>query len=355
MLPSPSLSQHRSCAGSTDVGCAISPVAEGTDSRVTTFATPRSLAQEAEQLLPSDPAATSPLAGGTDLFEPSRRHPCVDERLVLVDLRRSPAWIPWRWTAAILVIGASPAWPSSRRTSGRRTVPMLARPPGRWRFTSASRDGHRSGNLCQEPRCWYYRSPGRVLPLHRERWRALRRRRRRRRYHSIFGAARVVDPPCTTACPNDTNIPAYVETLRRLEVGLRPALLAQNPIPAITGRIWPHLCETGCNRGTWTSRVSHPQPGARGSATTSSTSRRSSWPRDAAPTDKSVTMSARPRRASQRPNTCDARGHTVTVLEKESRAGGMLSLGIPPFRLSREIVDRVLDLYTRLGVQFASA
>ena len=42
----------------------------------------------------------------------------------------------------------------------------------------------------------------------------------------------------------------------------------------------------------------------------------------------------------------------MTVIERETLGGGMLSLGIPPFRLDREVVGEVLDLYEKLGVEF---
>ena len=45
-------------------------------------------------------------------------------------------------------------------------------------------------------------------------------------------------------------------------------------------------------------------------------------------------------------------GHEVTVVERETLGGGMLSLGIPPFRLDRDVVGQVLGLYERLGVAF---
>ena len=75
------------------------------------------------------------------------------------------------------------------------------------------------GNLCQEPRCWYYRYPGDVFHCHRKGGELCAAAVGDDRYHSLYGAARVVDPPCTNACPNNTAIPGYLEMLRRLDVG----------------------------------------------------------------------------------------------------------------------------------------
>ena len=38
-------------------------------------------------------------------------------------------------------------------------------------------------------------------------------------------------------------------------------------------------------------------------------------------------------------------GHSVTVLEKQDRLGGLLRYGIPDFKLEKPVVDRRLDSY----------
>ena len=310
--------------------------------------------QEAEQLLRSDPAATRLLAGGTDLFGTLKDgiHG-DDEKLVLVDLKTIPGLDTVALDHGDLVIGALArvAELASNELVNER-VPMLAEAARSVASPQLREMGTVGGNLCQEPRCWYYRYPGDVFHCHRKGGELCAAAVGDGRYHSIFGAARVVDPPCTTACPNDTDIPAYVETLRRLEVGAAArALLAQNPIPAITGRICPHLCETGCNRADLDEPVSiRSLEREVGDYVLDEPSVFLAL--DAAPTDKNVTIVGSGPAGLTAAYYLRRQGHAVTVLDKESRAGGMLSLGIPPFRLSRDVVDRVLDLYTRLGVQF---
>ena len=45
-------------------------------------------------------------------------------------------------------------------------------------------------------------------------------------------------------------------------------------------------------------------------------------------------------------------GYNVTVFEKEKTLGGMLTMGIPAFRLGREIVNAEIDILRELGVVF---
>ena len=45
-------------------------------------------------------------------------------------------------------------------------------------------------------------------------------------------------------------------------------------------------------------------------------------------------------------------GHTVTVLERDDRIGGLLTLGIPDFKLEKRVVERRLDVMREEGVIF---
>ena len=45
-------------------------------------------------------------------------------------------------------------------------------------------------------------------------------------------------------------------------------------------------------------------------------------------------------------------GYRVTVFEKEQVLGGMLTLGIPSFRLERQIIEAEIDILRDLGVTF---
>ncbi|NIP79963.1 MAG: FAD-dependent oxidoreductase, partial [Gemmatimonadetes bacterium] len=44
-------------------------------------------------------------------------------------------------------------------------------------------------------------------------------------------------------------------------------------------------------------------------------------------------------------------GARVTVFEADEEPGGMLRTGIPPFRLSRDVLDRELERWTEIGVE----
>ena len=45
-------------------------------------------------------------------------------------------------------------------------------------------------------------------------------------------------------------------------------------------------------------------------------------------------------------------GYKVTVFEKQKALGGMLMLGIPSFRLEKEVISAEIDVLKELGVEF---
>ncbi|HLB37675.1 MAG TPA: hypothetical protein VJL31_13980, partial [Gemmatimonadales bacterium] len=55
--------------------------------------------------------------------------------------------------------------------------------------------------------------------------------------------------PCNEACPVGIDIEGYLNLLREDRIDEACDLLVrENPMPAITGRVCPHPCETSCNR-----------------------------------------------------------------------------------------------------------
>ena len=47
-------------------------------------------------------------------------------------------------------------------------------------------------------------------------------------------------------------------------------------------------------------------------------------------------------------------GHLVTVYERANRVGGLLQYGIPTMKLSKEIVQRRVDLLAAEGIHFVT-
>ena len=108
------------------------------------------------------------------------------------------------------------------------------------------------GNLAQDVRCWYYRYPTQIggpITCLRKGGKICSALGGDNRYHSIFGAARMTQYPCASNCPAGTNMPAYLNKVRKGDLAEAARILMDsNPIPAVTGRICPVFCEPNCNR-----------------------------------------------------------------------------------------------------------
>jgi indolepyruvate ferredoxin oxidoreductase, alpha subunit len=148
-------------------------------------------------------------------------------------------------------------------------------------------------------------------------------------------------------------------------------LLRANPMPAVASRVCPHPCDHEVNALGYPQGAAfaerHPNlierfPGRRDRISVRAVEQYvGDWAR--AHLDPATLAPAEERRGSvgivgSGPGGLAAawylrrQGWRVTVYESEEEPGGMLRSGIPPFRLSREVLDGELDRWHAIGVAF---
>jgi 2-oxoacid:acceptor oxidoreductase delta subunit (pyruvate/2-ketoisovalerate family) len=156
-------------------------------------------------------------------------------------------------------------------------------------------------------------------------------------------------PPCNNACPAGENVRQWLYDAEegRYEDAWR-ALVADNPFPAVMGRVCYRPCETACNRGQldekvginsverflgdeairrqWTITVNVPRSGKR-----------------------VLVVGAGPSGLSAAYHLT-LLGHDVTVRDAGDEPGGMMRYGIPAYRLPRDILDAEITRILELGV-----
>jgi NADPH-dependent glutamate synthase beta subunit-like oxidoreductase len=156
-------------------------------------------------------------------------------------------------------------------------------------------------------------------------------------------------PPCNDGCPAGENCQQW---LYHAEGGDYEAawrqIMADNPLPAVMGRVCYHPCETACNRGQLDEAVG-----------ISSVERflgdeaiRRGWRVEvtAPPSGKRVlVVGAGPSGLSAAYHLALA-GHAVTIHDAGPRPGGMMRYGIPRYRLPREVLDAEIQRILDLGV-----
>lgn len=163
--------------------------------------------------------------------------------------------------------------------------------------------------------------------------------------------------PCRAACPVHTDAGAYVTAIA--EDRLRDAYLiarGPNPFASICGRVCAAPCETACRR------AKIDQPVAIRALKRFVTERfgvesfaaNSVWHEAHGPvpppTLPSVGVVGGGPAGLAAAYELRLAGHPVTVYEAADRLGGMMVLGIPEYRLARELIDREIGAILELGI-----
>jgi NADPH-dependent glutamate synthase beta subunit-like oxidoreductase len=161
-------------------------------------------------------------------------------------------------------------------------------------------------------------------------------------------------PPCQQACPLGQDVRAYIE---RIAAGKPQEALAivreSNPLPSVCGFICSRPCEEACVREwvddplsiralkrfvvecPWTEQPSPPSPPSR--------------------RKELVSIIGSGPAGLAAAHTLARLGYRVRILEAHSRPGGMLAMGIPPFRLPPRAVEEDIRSIEAMGVEITTS
>lgn len=157
-------------------------------------------------------------------------------------------------------------------------------------------------------------------------------------------------PPCNHACPAGENIQAWLAHARagRYREAWQ-TLVADNPLPAVHGRVCYHPCETSCNRQAIDSAVSiHAVERFLGDQAA-----KQGWqlPIAVVPSGKRVLIvGAGPSGLSAAYHLARL-GHAVEIRDAGPIAGGMMHFGIPAYRLPRAELMKEVRQIEAMGVK----
>ena len=156
-------------------------------------------------------------------------------------------------------------------------------------------------------------------------------------------------PPCNAGCPAGENIQ---EWLRLIKAGQHEAawrqLTADNPFPAIHGRVCYHPCETACNRKDLDAAVSiHSVERYLGDLALERGWRFETPSRDSG--RRGLIIGAGPSGLSAAYHLRRL-GHEVEIHDSADAPGGMMRYGIPEYRLPRDVLDAEVARITDMGV-----
>ena len=154
---------------------------------------------------------------------------------------------------------------------------------------------------------------------------------------------------CENACPVNTRAPQYISAIREGNYNLAFEInRGDNLFPAILGRICVHPCEEKCRRGLLLDLPISICSLKRASADFKThTSQKETVIEKR---DKKVAVIGAGPSGLSATNDLARLGYSVAIYESFSIPGGMLNVGIPPYRLPREVVGQAIEEVRRLGV-----
>jgi len=164
--------------------------------------------------------------------------------------------------------------------------------------------------------------------------------------------------PCQIACPAGVHVQGYIALIKQKKYEEALSLIKKNnPLPAICGRICPHPCEAECRRRLVDEPVAinslkrfitdyEMQRSDDRGQTTEVRSQRS----EELVTHKVAIIGSGPAGLS-----CayylSQQGYKVTIFEALPVLGGMLRVGIPEYRLPKDILNKEIESILNLGVE----
>ena len=154
---------------------------------------------------------------------------------------------------------------------------------------------------------------------------------------------------CIDTCPVHTNVPGYIKLIAQGQFKDAYKLIREtNPLPACVGRVCYAPCQEACNRGEIDEalcirdlkRVPSDQWNIEELEVPVVTK-----------TDKKVVIVGSGPAGLAAANDLALKGHSVTILEALSEPGGMLRVGIPEYRLPKEVLRQEIGYIQKLGVE----
>lgn len=158
--------------------------------------------------------------------------------------------------------------------------------------------------------------------------------------------------PCKTECPAHISVQGYIKLASQGNYREAIELIKhENPFPAVCGRICPRKCESACTRGDIDDPVAVDEIKKFIAEQDLNTENRYVPTKRHDYDNKIAVVGAGPSGLSCAYYLA-VDGYKVTVFEKQKALGGMLTLGIPSYRLEKEVINAEIDILRELGVEF---
>jgi NADPH-dependent glutamate synthase beta subunit-like oxidoreductase/NAD-dependent dihydropyrimidine dehydrogenase PreA subunit len=164
-----------------------------------------------------------------------------------------------------------------------------------------------------------------------------------------------ISAPCHSVCPAGEDAQAYIAHVQAGHMQEAwETLVSANPLPAVTGRVCPHPCESACNRGQYDEPIAiHAIERFLGDEAI-----KHNWaypvPVPVADAPEIAIIGAGPAGLSAAYHLL-RQGYRATIFEERSEPGGTLRTALPTYRLPRDVLDAEINRILALpGITFKS-
>ncbi len=159
------------------------------------------------------------------------------------------------------------------------------------------------------------------------------------------------NPRCVKGCPVNIRIPEFIQAIKENDMQKAYEVIqASSSLPAVCGRVCPQekQCEAMCIKGFKGDAISigalerYVADYAR--------ENKLSLIKEISPKDKKIAVIGAGPSGLSCAGELAKNGYSVTIFEALHKAGGVLTYGIPEFRLPKKIVEEEIDSLEKLGV-----
>ena len=154
--------------------------------------------------------------------------------------------------------------------------------------------------------------------------------------------------PCMTNCPAGTDVRLFVKLSSEKKFGdAYKTIYQSNPFPSTCGRVCPHFCQQNCNRTELDESLNI---GAIERFLGDYCLKNTIKPHEIKFSEKIAVIGSGPAGLTAALRLREG-GYRTTAYEAFSRAGGMMRVGIPGFRLPQDILDEEINMIVKQGVE----
>lgn len=170
-------------------------------------------------------------------------------------------------------------------------------------------------------------------------------------YPNAFAVEKKGTPPCRAACPAGVNAQGYVQLIKQGKfVESWRLIYEDNPLPAICGRVCTHPCESKCHRASIDEPVNIRELKRSAADHAYRDIEALALPELAESNGQKVAIIGAGPAGLSTAYQLAKMGYQVTIFEALPVVGGMLHVGIPQYRLPKDLVNQEIGLLEKMGI-----